>query len=400
MLNDAPMLLDTSEEQKVYLIQGENGAYIRLSPSAYQLYAWMKEGKDTEEIAALLEAEGRGRVPGEQVAEACALVKDRVRNIETRKLSPGRGFLFHLPILRAAWVARLSRPLTGLFHPWVVVTSLALIAACYGAVWAGYFPAHTAPAKGGLAFGLIFLSLLVHELGHASACSRYGEPPSQIGLTLYLIFPAFYADVTGAWRLRRWQRVVVDLGGIYFQTLMGGVYALLFMVTGSPTLRLVVWLMVGSILFQLNPIFRFDGYWLIADGLGVSNLGAQPRRLLRHLIERLRGRPVQPLPWPTWILAVLGLYAVASAIVWTWFYWRVWPALRFYLVKYPATLHTLWTSGMHQIGLAKALSTTLLSAIPLAFLVYFLARSVSPLRKGLRWLAAALKKAPRPSPST
>ena len=81
-----------------------------------------------------------------------------------------------------------------------------------------------------LAFlGLIVASMLFHELGHAAACRYGGGRPGAIGAGLYLMLPAFYTNVTDAYRLPRRARVRTDLGGIYFNAvfivILGGVLA-------------------------------------------------------------------------------------------------------------------------------------------------------------------------------
>jgi putative peptide zinc metalloprotease protein len=171
------------------------------------------------------------------------------------------------------------------------------------------------------------LSLIVHEFGHSSACARYGAQPSDIGFAVYLIYPAFYSDVSSAWRLRRWQRVVVDLGGNYFQFLAGSCFIFAFYGTHWDAFRLAVLMIVSTALFSLNPIFKFDGYWVLADFLGVTNLASQPARIGTFFYNRMLRRATKPLPWPTRVASVLIIYSVISMIVWAVFFWHVAPML-------------------------------------------------------------------------
>ncbi len=105
-----------------------------------------------------------------------------------------------------------------------------------------------------------------------------------------MIYPAFYSDVTDAWRLRRWQRVIVDLSGMYFQLVIGAAYAIAWQCSGWRPFRMAIYGILASGLINLNPILRFDGYWVLCDLLGVTNLGRQPVRLARNLFLRLRGQ--------------------------------------------------------------------------------------------------------------
>ncbi len=122
-----------------------------------------------------------------------------------------------------------------------------------------------------LSYGLVLASVLIHEFGHASACRRFGESYGDVGLGLYLIFPVLYVDVTRIWRLGRWQRVVVDLGGVYFQSFVATLYGGLFVLTGDWVWFVALAQIDALILLALLPLGRFDGYWLVCDALGVAN---------------------------------------------------------------------------------------------------------------------------------
>ena len=67
-------------------------------------------------------------------------------------------------------------------------------------------------------FTFILGSSFFHELGHASACKYFGIQHGGIGFGLYLNFPVLYTDVTEVWKLKRGQRCVVNLAGVYFQS--------------------------------------------------------------------------------------------------------------------------------------------------------------------------------------
>jgi len=125
---------------------------------------------------------------------------------------------------------------------------------------------------------------LLHELGHAAACAWHGVPAGEIGFGLYLVFPAFYTDVTKAWRLNRLQRAAVDLGGIYFQLIL----VLLLVpvaraVGGSGFLPFLILCNFYMILQNLNPLFKMDGYWLFSDLAGLPNLHQRTGHLFRRL---------------------------------------------------------------------------------------------------------------------
>jgi putative peptide zinc metalloprotease protein len=133
--------------------------------------------------------------------------------------------------------------------------------------------------------------ILFHELGHASACRRFECPHGSIGFALYFIYPAFYTDVTKVWRLPRLKRAVVDIGGLYFQAILFVVLTIYVMSTHDVfTLRLL-WAMNFMMFLTLNPIFKMDGYWLLSDLSGLSNLHGQVRDAGTRAVRKLFGRP-------------------------------------------------------------------------------------------------------------
>jgi putative peptide zinc metalloprotease protein len=145
---------------------------------------------------------------------------------------------------------------------------------------------------------MLLLSVLLHELGHLAACRYFHCPHGGIRFGLYLIFPVLYADVTPAWRLSRKARVVVDLGGVYFQLLLTIPLFCLHHCTRDPLWLLLFLELDGMILFAMNPFLRFDGYWVCSDLLGVANLGSRSGRALGVLLHRVAGlRPPAPVPF-------------------------------------------------------------------------------------------------------
>src|SRR5215217_417058 len=104
----------------------------------------------------------------------------------------------------------------------------------------------------------VLLSMVVatafHEIGHASACRFGGARPGVMGAGLYLIWPAFYCDVTDAYRLGRLGRLRTDLGGVYFNGIFSVVAAVAYFATGEEALLLIVFIQHTIVLQQLLPL--------------------------------------------------------------------------------------------------------------------------------------------------
>jgi putative peptide zinc metalloprotease protein len=336
---DDHLVVDTSERQAVYLLIGRNGSHIRLSESAVQLLRQVGRGVSFERLAEALSQRDARRVVAADVEASYATVIERIAAIEAQGDSLKGAFWLRRGLLPGPIVNRIARGCSAAFHPVAVVALLAAIVAA--AVLALPSGLSVDPGQFWPAYGLLLASLVAHEIGHASACARYGARPSEIGLALYFIYPVFYSNVTAAWSLKRWQRVIVDLGGVYFQLIIGAAYLYAYVLSGWEPLRVAVVFILASCLFSLNPILKFDGYWVVADALGVTNLDRQPLRVLRHLAARVRGRPAPELPWSRSVTAVLAGYAALSISFWVWFLWKLAPELLSHAIRAGRVIATL-----------------------------------------------------------
>ena len=343
------LVVDTSEGHPVYLLAvGKHHTYLRLSPSAYHLLQQRSAGVSFASLAETMSQAGKPVSPTE-VEMAYDKVVDRITKIERHAKPIGSDFLLRWTLLPESMVVCLASWLSMAFCKPIAYCLLAGIVAVTASAPRHAFTFNVTPA-GFLWSYLFFLgSLLMHELGHASACARYGARPSGIGFTIYLIFPAFYSDVSAAWALKRWQRVIVDLGGVFFQLIIGAGYAIAYTLSGWEPLQVALVMIAGSCLFSLNPILKCDGYWVVADALGVTNLSQQPFRLVRHLCARLHGRHVQPLPWSPCVTGVLALYVLLSFGVWGYFLWAVLPRLWQGVLGYPSAVLALLQDLLHPV---------------------------------------------------
>lgn len=143
----------------------------------------------------------------------------------------------------------------------------------------------------------ILVSSFFHELGHASACKYFGVQHGGIGFGLYLNFPVLYTNVTEIWKLSRWKRCVVNIAGIYFQSYWLFFLLLMFFLTENDILRYLILIMNLGFLVTLNPFFKFDGYWIASDLLGVPNLRSRSLELLIYVYHHIRKIPTTNKPF-------------------------------------------------------------------------------------------------------
>lgn len=378
------LCVDTSEQRPVHMLIGRNQTYMRLSPSAYQLLKCVRDGRSFADIAKSLCQQGPRLVSATEVEAAYQALERRIDAIEQRSSATQGGFWWRCRLLPPALVSRIAAFFVWAFNP----ASAALLLGMSAAAAALFVRDGALAANSGdffPAYGVFLLSLLFHEFGHASACVRYGSMAGEIGLSFYLIYPAFYSNVSAAWTLRRWQRVVVDLGGVYFQLVFCAACVSANALLHSPSLKLGIVFIVGSCLLSLNPILKFDGYWILSDALGVTNLGQQPIRIYHQLLRRLRRQPVKPLPWPSAISLILLLYALISTGFWLSFGAGVLPAFVDAARTYPATAAALFEQRLSSSAWPRweSIERFLTKTYLLLFLSFLLVQFVGRL---IRWI--------------
>lgn len=130
-------------------------------------------------------------------------------------------------------------------------------------------------------FIIMAVSVTFHEIGHASSANYFGAKHGGIGGGFYLFTPVYYADVTDIWRLSKWQRIVVNLSGMYFELIFCTLIALIGFLINDFVLTIIAIIVSFNTLFNLNPFLRSDGYWVLSDLTNKPNL-------LHHSFDRVK----------------------------------------------------------------------------------------------------------------
>jgi putative peptide zinc metalloprotease protein len=125
-----------------------------------------------------------------------------------------------------------------------------------------------------ISYVFLFFVSIFHELGHSSAAAHFGVRSKEVGFGFYLIFPVLYTDVTKIWLLNRYKRIVVNVGGIYFQMIINIVLYFVFWFFKEYQNIIAALFLTNSTLalYSLNPIMRNDGYWIYSDFFDIPNL--------------------------------------------------------------------------------------------------------------------------------
>jgi putative peptide zinc metalloprotease protein len=142
-----------------------------------------------------------------------------------------------------------------------------------------------------LYLGLVCVKTL-HEFGHAYFCKKFGGEVHVMGVLLMIFTPTPYMDATSSWAFRsRAQRMLVGAAGMIVEVFVGAI-ALMIWANTSPGLlhnlcyNMIFVATVSTVLFNLIPLLRFDGYYILSDLIDIPNLAPRSMKQLRHLAER------------------------------------------------------------------------------------------------------------------
>ena len=226
-----------------------------------------------------------------------------------------------LPLIKAPVVEPIARRLSFMFRPAVLLLGLALFIATHVCVY-GFLFRHQHFDFSQLDITSVLLMMLFstlattcHEFGHATAAAHFGCRNMTIGWGVYLIYTVQWTNVSDAWKLPRRQRAVIDIGGVYFESLFLAGLLAAHLWTGNP-LYLFGFIFVDlSIATTFNPFLRMDGYWLVSDLFGIVNLRKQQEIWWQDLMARVLLRRQTPRSTLSrrakW---VLGLYTVLGTL--------------------------------------------------------------------------------------
>lgn len=320
---------------------------------------------------------------------------------ERTTASRPRSFLYiKLPLISHRVIEPIANLLKWAYLTPVLVAWIPLFIGLHVYFYASVLPQHDLNFNELNVGGILALMLIstigtfVHELGHASAAAHYGCKRLEIGWGLYLVFTVLYTDVSEAWRLPRRQRALIDLGGIYFQSVfLAALLALFFMSRNEIYLFAFIFsdLTIAS---SLNPFLRLDGYWLMSDLFGILNLRQQSMEMLWAWAAKIfRSRELRSpshLRLGRRARIALVIYSLAGIAFFVFLVKIIFDRVAVQLVVgYPESLADFFTdmgSGGSAIGIVGSLLEILWRTMMLAGFGFMLFTALS-------WAARMLKKA-------
>ncbi|MEZ6134116.1 MAG: biotin/lipoyl-binding protein [Pirellulaceae bacterium] len=163
---------------------------------------------------------------------------------------------------------------------------------------------------------------ILHEFGHGLSCKRYGGECHEMGFMFLVFTPCLYCNVSDSWMLpNKWHRVFIGAAGMYVELILASIATYLWWFSEPGMfnflcLSVMFICSVSTVVFNGNPLLRFDGYYILMDILEIPNLRQKATEILKRWFQQyclgleLQENPFLPQKRQAWF----ALYTVASVI--------------------------------------------------------------------------------------
>ncbi|HUG93308.1 MAG TPA: hypothetical protein VML55_20880, partial [Planctomycetaceae bacterium] len=277
----------------------------------------------------------KGLVYSHRAGQGVELLKQRRENRRRKLLQQLRSVLYlRLPGWdpeRALDALYRLAPIRGLFRPWCVAACLVFVASAWLLLLVnfGTFRARLPEFQQFFGWpnlmymwGTLAVCKVIHEFGHGLSCKHFGGECHEMGVMLLVFSPCLYCDVTDSWMLRnKWKRIMIAAAGMYIEIILSAAAIYVWWNTTPGLihhLALNVFFVttVTTVIFNANPLMRFDGYYMMADWLEIPNLRPKSDKLLRDKFAwHCLGIETRPDPFmPETGIGWFVTYAIAAAL--------------------------------------------------------------------------------------
>jgi len=236
-----------------------------------------------------------------------------------------------------SWLNTLVGKLSWLFNRWLIGFVLGIIAFAMVAAMVNGPPILTEFARVASSpqhwwlYALLYPALkAIHELAHAVAIKRCGGSVHETGITFLVLMPIPYVDASDAWMFpAKHQRVMVGVAGMLAECALASIGLMVFLMVQPGFTRDVgfaVFVMgsVSTLLFNANPLLKFDGYYILQDLIDIPNLYVRSQNYCRYLVKKYLYRvsdatsPVSAEGERKWLLSygvLAGIYRCVITVV-------------------------------------------------------------------------------------
>jgi putative peptide zinc metalloprotease protein len=333
------------------LVRRADGQMVQLGPLLYALLDAVDGERDAGAVAAAMSEQLGRRLDAEHVGALAEKAAAQGLLAGSEDNAPPRPN----PLLALRWkvlftdpkvTRRITAPFLHLFRPWLVLPVIAGFVAVawfiliHKGVASATAQAFHSPELLLLVLVLGVLSAAFHEIGHAAACRFGGGQPGGMGAGIYMVWPAFYTDVTDAYRLPRHARLRTDLGGLYFNAVIAVVTLGVWVAVRADALLLLIALQMLEMVKNLSPVIRSDGYHVLSDATGVPDLYAHIGPTLKRLLPGHRRTP-SALTGRARVLVTVWVLVIVPVLV---------SMLLSAILLFPKLAASTWESGSHIVS--------------------------------------------------
>lgn len=281
--------------QCFYILSFGQSNHIKVSSRALSIIELLDGTKNKNEILETLEKEDIFMTLEEleYFIDTFLLPKNVLLNKDGKSLDSNKKskLWFHLPLIESSRFNFLYKFMNILLCKSSVIIILLLVCICTIhaiSILLSYTGNVFDEMNSLLILLLVYISMLIHELGHATAAYRYGVNVGKLGIGLYLMYFVFFIDMTNTWRLDKNKRIVNDLSGIYFQLAMIIPIYISYILTNNISLLYAIFVILLAALMNLMPFLRMDGYWLLTDFLNMQNVQVRVIESIKTFIIELK----------------------------------------------------------------------------------------------------------------
>jgi putative peptide zinc metalloprotease protein len=326
--------------------------YYRLGPEHYRVLELLDGKKSLEDVRdqllldfpyvrpslgelqfVVIDFHTKSLVYSERPGQGRVMLERRRETRRKRWLSIAQNILcLRLPGWDPEWTLSKLYPLVRwCFHPAMVTFHVAFVAAAYLLLATQFDSFHQKLPEFKQFFGwpnLIYMYLtlaamkVLHELGHGLSCRHFGGECHEIGMIFLVFSPTLYCDVSDSWMLKnKWERIAIGAAGMWVESVLSSLAFFAWWFTHAGLfhhLCLNVFFIssVTTVVFNANPLMRYDGYYMLSDLLEIPNLSEKSKTLLRDTFSRVclgietREDAFMPQQGRGWLV----LYSLASTL--------------------------------------------------------------------------------------
>jgi putative peptide zinc metalloprotease protein len=382
--------LDSSSVLNSYVIQIEDRFY-KLDENLAQILLFIDKGKSLIELNEFINELYKANIPIEKVIEFVEK-KLIIHNFayfknqnETQTVFPktqrNAYIKFKFALFKFESLKNIIKKLTFLFNPYVfsilnIISLIILITIIIVYIEKNISERYFSSIDYLIILLILYIGNLWHEFGHVTACYNYGVKPKNIGFGIYIFFPVLYSDVTNVWLLSRKKRIIVNYAGIYFQLIYISFLYLIYLGEGSVIILKSLYLIIISFIPTLNPILRFDGYWIFSDLIGVDNLRSNSNRIIEYYKNNfLKRKAIKPdvfSQYSTNTLSFLKLYMVFSILFLCFFYYIIARELGFIIREVGLYFLNLYKTNFTEFYFNMEFVNIVIKLIIVSVVLYFL----------------------------